>query len=185
MISQAIAFLAVLQGIISFQCKSRRTILLWMAGSAYTVSAHFFVLGETTPALFYAIMASRSLLAAHTTDRRMLLITQSLFVVAFLFGAPTPLNYLALATALLATHGCFQKRHERMRPMLMMAQLLWVVHHLLFGTPVAALSEGAYLASNGIGYWRHVLRPGIPEDDLASRAVETTTGATPKPGPPI
>ena len=57
-IAQAIGALALAHGLISFPCKSLRAILFWLAGSGFTMAAHFFVLGEPTPGLFYAIMGS-------------------------------------------------------------------------------------------------------------------------------
>lgn len=158
-VSQLLACAAFACGIVSFQCSRRRVLLLWMSGSALTNACHFFVLGRIAPGVLYVAMGARVFTAAFTTDRRLMYVFGGLILAGFFATYQRPLDILALSAALLATYGNFQKSDRRVRLIYMGCAASWVVHNTVAGSPVAALMEVTFLASNVIGYWRFYLQP--------------------------
>jgi len=157
LLSQILAAIAFACGVISFQCKRRRSILLWLCGSTVVNACHFFVLDRPAPGALLLILAARSLTAAFRVNRRLMYLFMGLVLVGFFFSYKNPLSFLALCATLLATYGGFQRTDKRVRVILMMCAAIWVVHNALAKTPVAALMEATFLTSNLVGYWRFYL----------------------------
>ena len=166
-LSQALAAVAWVFGMISFQCKSRRYILLCMSACSTANSCHFFVLREPCAATLFLLLGVRSLVAAFSVNRKLMYLFLGLTPVAFVLSLTVdslqaaellphknPLGFLALFATLLSTCGAFQKTDQRIRLIFMMCAITWVVHNVLVKTPVAVLMEASFLASNLAGYWR-------------------------------
>lgn len=167
LLSQGLAAVAWAFGIISFQCKGRRYILLCMSACSTANSCHFFVLGRPSAAALFLLLGVRSLVAAFSVDRKLmylflgltpvvfvLSLTDNSLQVAELLPHKNPLGFLALFATLLSTCGAFQKTDQRIRLIFMMCAITWVVHNVLVWTPVAVLMEASFLASNLAGYRR-------------------------------
>ena len=157
LLSQILAAIAFACGVISFQCKRRRSILFWLSGSAMVNSCHFFVLDRPAPGTLLLILSIRSLAAAFSVNRRLMYLFLSLVLVGFFLSYKNPLSFLALCATVLATYGSFQKTDQRVRVILMICAAIWTVHNALAKTPVAALMEATFLTSNLVGYWRFYL----------------------------
>lgn len=153
-LSQIIASIAFACGVVSFQCRSRRSILFWLAGSAFANACHFFVLNRPEPGALYLIMSARAIVAAFSVNRNMMYLFLGSSLVGFVLSYKGPLGFLALLAALLATYGSFQKTAQRVRILCMLSAAVWMVHNILLWTPVATLMQVMFLTSNGIGYWR-------------------------------
>ena len=154
LISQVLAAVAFTCGVISFQCKKRRTVLLWLCASALSNACHFFVLGRAGAGTLYAVMGIRVFTAAFTTDRRMMYVFMGLILAGFAWSYERPLDILALFGSLLATYGNFQKTDRKVRLYYMACAVTWMVHNFIAGSPVAVLMEFTFLVSNLIGYRR-------------------------------
>ena len=109
LVSQALAAVAFTCGVISFQCKKRRDVLLWLSASALTNAFHFFVLGRSSAGTMYVVMGVRVFTAAFTTDRRLMYLFMALILAGFFFSYERPLDILALFGSLLPTYGNFQQ----------------------------------------------------------------------------
>ncbi len=153
-LSQIIASIAFACGVVSFQCRSRRSILFWLAGSAFANACHFFVLNRPEPGALYLIMSARALVAAFSTNPNLMYLFLGSSLVGFALSYESPLGFLALLAALLATYGIFQETARRVRVLCMLSAAVWMVHNILVWTPVATLMQVMFLTSNGIGYWR-------------------------------
>jgi hypothetical protein len=154
LLSQIIAGVAFACGIVSFQCRSRRSILLWLSASAFANACHFFILGRPAPGTLYVITGARSLTAAFSVNRKMMFLLLGLVLVGFVLSYKSPLGFLGLSATLLATYGSFQKTDRRVRVFFMLSATIWMAHNILARTPVAALMEATFLASNVLGYRR-------------------------------
>ena len=153
-LSQILATFAFGCGVISFQCRRRRAVLLWLSASALVNACHFFVLQRPAPGTLFVIMAARSLAAAYTVNRVTMCVFLGLVVAGFAYSYTDALGFLAVAATLLATYGSFQRSDQTDRLFFMTANGMWAVHNIVVGTPVAALMEATFLASNLVGYWR-------------------------------
>ncbi len=154
LLSQVLAAVAFLCGVISFQLKKRRNVLLWLCASALSNAAHFFVLGRAGAGTLYGVMGIRVFTAAFTIDRRFMYLFMALILVGFYLSYERPLDILALFGAMLATYGNFQASDRKVRLYYMACAVTWMVHNFIAGSPVAVLMETTFLVSNLIGYRR-------------------------------
>ncbi len=152
--SQCVVATAFLVGIASFQFKYRRHVLYGWCVAAVLNSIHFFILGRPAPGALVFVNAIRFLIAAFTSSRYWMIIFMLLSIVGFALTFKHPLSLLALFSTLLGTYGSFHSDDRKMRLILMVCTTIWVLHNVLAFTPVAAVMELAFLASNVIGYRR-------------------------------
>ena len=153
-LSQCLAALAFAAGMAAYQGRTRSSILLRWALAAAFNTAHFVLLGVPGVAMITFITCLRFLAASRTSDRRMMWVFMALAVIGFLATYTRPLGFLALASTLLGTWASFQPRAITVRITFAVCATLWGVHNALAGSPVGALMEVAFLASNAYGWWR-------------------------------
>ena len=77
-----------------------------------------------------------------------------LILVGFFISYESPIGFLGLFAALSATYGSFQRTAQRVRVIMMLSNVSWMVHNIAVRTPVAAVMEATFLASNVLGYCR-------------------------------
>jgi uncharacterized membrane protein len=155
LLSQVVAAIAFACGAISFQWKARRSMLLSLSGSAVANACHFFILGRAAPGTLFLVMGARSLAAAFSVNRKIMYLFFGLIVAGFVFSYEHPIEFLGLFATLSATYGSFQNTAQRVRVIMMLSNVSWMTHNVVVGTPVAAIMEGTFLASNVLGYWRY------------------------------
>ena len=154
LLSQAIATIAFACGVISFQSRARRSILLWLFGTGVANACHFFILDRTAPAVLFLIIGARCLAAAFSVNQRIMYVFIGLILVGFFSTYESPVGCLGLLGTLAATYGSFQRSEPRLRVFHMLSNVSWMVHNILVWTPVAAVTEATFLTSNVLGYWR-------------------------------
>ena len=154
LLSQIVAAIAFGLGVVSFQTRSRRSILFWLGGSAFVNACHFFVLNRPAPGSLYVITGSRSLIAAFTVNRKVLYLLIISILLGFYYSYEHPVSFVGLFATLLATYGSFHRDHQTVRVFFMLSATSWMIHNIFAGTPVAALMEATFLTSNLIGYRR-------------------------------
>ena len=171
LLSQIIAAIAFACGVISYQLRARRSILLWLSASSIVNACHFFVLGRAAPGILFLIIGARSLTAAFSINRKIMYVFVGLILVGFFCSYKSPLGFVGLFATLSATYGSFQKTEQRVRVFHMLSNTSWMVHNMLVMTPVAAVMEATFLTSNVLGYWRfHCRDEAAQRQDLAFRA---------------
>jgi hypothetical protein len=138
----------------SFQFRWRRHILWCWSASALFNAAHFLVLGQVTAGVLILITSARFLAASFTTDRRLMYFFVAALLAGFSVTYSSPLSLLAIGASLLGTWGAFQPDDRHIRITLVLCSASWIVHNALVASPVAALMESAFLASNLVGWWR-------------------------------
>ncbi len=136
--------MAFVCGVVSFQWRTRRSILLWLFGTAMANSCHFFILDMTTPRILFLIIGARCLAAAFSVDRRIMYVFIGLILVGFLYSYESPVGFLCLVGTLSATYGSFQRTEPRVRVFHMLSNVSWMVHNILVWTPVAAAMEATF-----------------------------------------
>lgn len=153
-LSQCIAALSFLLGILSFQFKDRRDVLYcWFFADAIN-AMHFYLLGRYEVMALLLVSASRFLTAAYTRDRRAMYFFFALTVFAFSFTYEHPVSILVLISGFLGIYGTFHRADLSIRYALLGCGTLWITHNAIVGSPVAVVMESAYLVSNLIGLWR-------------------------------
>lgn len=153
-LSQILAGIAFAHGLISFQLKPRRSVLLCLFLLTVFNSSHFFLLGRPGPATLQILTGVRYLTAMFTMNRKLMYLFLLVSLVAFLVTFKSPHSFLALIAVLLGTYGSFQPADRTMRIFLMLGNSTWLIHNIFASTPVAAVMEASFLTSNALGYWR-------------------------------
>ena len=154
LLSQVLAAIALGCGAVSFQSRARRTILLWLLGTAVFNASHFFILDRPAAGTLYLVIAARCLAAAFSVNQKVMYVFLGLAVTGFSFTYRSPIGFLGLFATLSATYGSFQRSEPKLRVFHMLSNASWMVHDIVVGTPVAAVTEATFLTSNVLGYWR-------------------------------
>jgi hypothetical protein len=162
--SQLLATCAFAAGMAAYQGRTRRQILRRWSLAAGLNAVHFALLGVPGATALTAITSARFLAASYAADRRVMVAFMVLATAGFLATYTHAFGFLALASTLLGTWASFQPRATTVRVALAICAMLWLVHNVLAGSPVAALMEVAFLASNGLGWWRSRARAPAPAD---------------------
>ena len=154
LLSQCIAVVSFLLGILSFQFKQRRQVLhCWFFADAIN-AIHFCLLGRYEVMTLLLVSSTRFLTAAYTRDRRLMYLFFGLTAGGFFLTYQLPVSFLVLISGFLGTYGTFHKGDLSIRFALLGCGILWITHNILVGSPVAVVMESSYLLSNVIGLWR-------------------------------
>jgi hypothetical protein len=152
--SQVLAGIAFACGVASFQLRSRRQVLLCLTALTAFNATHFLLLERPGAAALLLLTGVRYVAAIFSTDRRLMYLFMAAAPVALLADLGHPLGLLALAAVLVGTYGSFRSEDRVLRLCFMAGNATWMVHNALARTPVAAVMEASFLASNLLGYWR-------------------------------
>ncbi|MCK6265863.1 YgjV family protein [Vibrio sp. ZSDE26] len=67
---------------------------------------------------------------------------------------------LAGIASLLLTKASFTRNDKLMRCLMLLGVIVWSVHNVIVGTPVAVLMDILFVISNLVGYYRvHIKKP--------------------------
>lgn len=152
--SQLLAALAFALGLGAFQLKQRQPMLICWFLSATLNASHFMVLEQFVAGLFVAVTAVRFLVAAYfpKTILMWFFLLLSLLLLGLTYQQPVQL--LPFLAAMVGTIGSFQRQVIWVRSCMAIGACAWICHNILVGSPMAALMEMAFLASNLLGFLR-------------------------------
>ena len=155
LISQILAALAFVFGVVSFQFKTRQAVLRCIFFCAVFNACHFLVLERHGVATLIFITSLRVLVAAFWPSRRWMLVFIVLAFVSFAFTYEDAVSLLGLAATLLGTVGIFKENDREIRLYMMSVSAFWIIHNFLVGSPVAVLMEASFLLSNFLAWKRY------------------------------
>lgn len=153
-LSQCLATMAFISGIVAFQRYDRASMLKFWFVSALLNASHFAVLGQYEAACFVGLTALRFLVAALSPRQRWMYCFLALSTLLIVVSYTSPVNLLPYLAAVVGTIGSFQKNVSLVRLLMAVGATSWIIHNLLVGSPVAVLMELAFLSSNLVGYIR-------------------------------
>ena len=154
-ISQILAFIALIIGMAAFQFKDRQNILRGWFFAAMFAAAHFYYLDNIEAAILVAIIGIRFLVSSMTFDKRLMYFFMAVSLAAYALTYTQPVSLLALTATMVGTWGTFQRSQTTVRLTMMSTELLWVVHNFIIWSPVAVGMEVLFFASNMLGFIRH------------------------------
>ncbi|MGV2986583.1 YgjV family protein [Vibrio sp. E150_011] len=158
--SQILVGIAALCDVISFQFKSRHKLLLTLFISALFIAAHFALLEEWTAACLLIVGACRYLAGIFTSDPRMkwLFYSATLLGTAVTFSGLT--SILSCIGSLFHTKASFSHNDKIMRWLMVIGTVVWGIHDVIVGSPVAVLLDVLFILSSVVGYYRiHIKKP--------------------------
>ena len=152
--SQLLAAVGAVFGIVSFQLRERRSVLLCLTALSCFNASHFLVLGRTTPAILLLLTVTQFITALVSRLRAFVGLYLAAAAVAIGLSYNGLPSWLAFGAFTCGTIGSFQHSDRVLRQCFCAGNLFWIVHNFLVGSPVAILIETAFLTSNLVGYWR-------------------------------
>ena len=160
LLSQILATVAFLLGIVSFQYRSREVVLICWFFSALFNASHFFVLEYYTPAALVLVTSMRFLTTAMKVNSQLMYLFVGLSLVAFFITYENYLSLVGLSATLVGTVAAFNRNGEVVRIGMMIAAIFWATHNALAVSPVATLMEASFFLSNFIAWRRFYLNGG-------------------------
>lgn len=153
-ISQILIGIAFLFDFSSFQFKRREITLICFFCATCLISAHFFLLDESTAGSIAVLAALRFLVCVFTTNS----IIKYLFIFLIIFIGLQMFNgvedIFSMATGILATNAAFQREEKRLRIVMMLSTASMIVHNAIIWTPAGIALEVFFLTSNVLSYYR-------------------------------
>ncbi|QFQ77324.1 YgjV family protein [Vibrio harveyi] len=160
--SQILIAIAIVFDLISFQFKKRQKIVCCLCASGILISTHFVLLEQWTAASLMLLASIRYFTSIFTTSKRwmFLYLTSALMITVMTFV--DLINLLSFGGTLFQTTAAFCKSDQRLRQLMIVGTMLWLIHNYLAGSPTAVLMELLFISSNLIGYYRYYgIRQGL------------------------
>jgi hypothetical protein len=158
-LSQLLVGIAIGTDLLSFQFKDRRHIVACLFISCLLISAHFMLLDHWTAAGLGLLAASRFLSSLFSTSKLLM----AFFLVATVVVAAVTysglLTLLGAAGGIFGTIASFCRQDKLLRQLMLVGTILWLIHNIIAGSPLAVLMEALFISSNLVGYFRFYIRP--------------------------
>lgn len=161
LISQILAWIAIIADIFSFQFKERKKIILCFMIAASCIAIHYFLLERYVATFLIGIGIIRFFVAYHSTWKYWKYIFISLFCITTYIFYKDILDLLILLSMSLSTIASFRKDDHSLRLFMMTGTSSTILYNMLIFSPVWVLLESIFLWSNFVGYWRHYIRKKI------------------------
>jgi len=157
-ISQILVFVAMITDIISWQCKKREIILVWLAISTLLIGTHFILLEAYVGAVMIYIATIRFITSIFSTNPRLVWLYHLLVLVGGFFTIKSGMGIIALVANLVFNYASFRPTDKRLRQWMMLGTSIWIVYNILIFTPMGIFIETVFLLSNVVGYYRYYIR---------------------------
>lgn len=167
-LAQGVGGAAALIGVVAFQLRNTRAMLLALAASALVWALHFLLLAAPAAAAIHLVTALRNLggvgLSGHRSRRWLAGLFAGFYVAAAALAWDSPWDLLPLAAVLAGTAAVFVLSGLRVRLGFLFGSLCWVAYSLRVGSLPGVVMMAADAASNlrFILRHRHGLPPGPP-----------------------
>ncbi len=158
-LSQVLIGIAICTDTLSFQFKERKHIVACLLVSCTLISAHFMLLNHWTAACLGLIAAIRFTTSLFTTSKKLMALFLVATIVTSIFTYEGVLSILGCTGGIFGTVASFCKEDKRLRELMLVGTILWIIHNFLAGSPGAVLMEAIFISSNLVGYFRFYIRP--------------------------
>lgn len=158
-LSQILVGLALCTDILSFQFKERKHIISCLLVSCILISVHFMILDHWTAAGLGLVAAARFVTSIFSTSRYFMYLFVGATWIISIVTYQGLLSILGCVAGSFGTVASFCKEDKKLRQMMLVCTVLWIVHNILAGSPGAVILEIFFLGSNIAGYYRYYIRP--------------------------
>lgn len=158
-LSQLLVGFALCTDILSFQFKNRKHIVCCLLVSCLLISSHFMILGHWTAAGLGLVAAARFTTSIFSTSRYFMYLFVAATWVISTFTYEGLLSIIGCTAGTFGTIGSFCEQDKKLRQLMFVCTLLWIVHNSLAGSPAAVILEIFFVSSNVVGYYRYYIRP--------------------------
>ena len=158
-LSQILIGIAICVDILSFQFKERMKILACLVISTLLISSHFMLLGHWTAAFLGLLAVARYASGMFTTSRSVMWLFLIVIFAISGFSFEGLLSVLSCVATVFTTVAAFCKEDKRLRQLMLIGTMIWIVHNSFADSPGAVLMEVIFTVSNLVGYFRYYIRP--------------------------
>ena len=148
---------------LSLQFKERKHTFLCLIISASLISFHYFLLGRVAAGIIVFISVLRFVTCYFTTNKKYLFLFIALNTVTLFFTYKDMYDIIIYVGLLVFITGNFQKDNRLMRKLMMIGTSMLALYNFIIFSPMGVITEGSFLLSNFIGYYRHYLRKPKPK----------------------
>lgn len=152
--AQLLGYLAAAFGLACFAQTNDRRFKLFMAAECAAFIGHFALLGQPTAVASTTVSLLRSLasLRGRSPALGMFFIALSLGLGWWLMTGP--LSLLPIAASCIGTYALFFQSGVRMRALMLVGTLCWLVNNVIVGSVGGTVLEAAIAVTNGWTIWR-------------------------------
>ncbi len=161
---QAIGFVAMALGILSFQAKSRTGILLMQMTAGLIWMTQFLLLGAYTGAFLNVVGAVRNLIYSRKEKVKFLnspavpALIMTAFVTVGMLTYDGPMSLLPVAAMLISSVALYITEERKIRFLSFFVSPPWLVYDAYTGSIPGVAAEIFTICSIGIAIWRYDIR---------------------------
>lgn len=157
-LSQVAIFIAMGFDFLSLQFQKREHTFLCLIISAGLISAHYFLLNKIAAGFIVSISVLRFITCYFTTNKKFLFLFVTLNTIVLLFTFKEVYDLIIYFGIVVIIIGNFQKDNKLMRKLMMIGTSTILFYNAIIFSPMGIISEGSFLFSNLLGYYRHYIR---------------------------
>ncbi|MBK7544004.1 MAG: YgjV family protein [Candidatus Competibacteraceae bacterium] len=153
-LAQAVGLVALGVGILTFLQHSDHRLRLFLTLFSALIGAHFYLLGGSTAAFSAWLSGLRAFVSTRTRHVAVMLFFIGL---VWLIGIPNitrPVQWLPVMGTTLGTWALFRARGIRMRAIIWLSTVCWMIHNYAIGSIGGAMIETCFLLVNGYTIYR-------------------------------
>lgn len=154
-LSQIAMFVAMGFDFLSFQFKKREQILICLAVSSALISTHYFLLDKMIAGVIMIFSMARMITFYFTNKKKYLFIFMVLNTGSLFFIYQNIYDLIIYLSSMIMIIGTFQQDDKLMRKVMMVGTVLIIIYNGIIFSPMGVITEGSYLVSNLVGYYRH------------------------------
>jgi len=158
LVSQVLAWIAIIADIFSFQFKERKKIIIFFMIAATCIALHYVLLERYVAAGIVSLWIIRFFVAYHSTWKFWKYIFIGLFTCTTIVFYKDYYDFLILISMSLSTIASFRKDDHSLRIFMMWGTLITICYNFLIFSPVWVLLESIFLWSNLVWYYRHYIK---------------------------
>jgi hypothetical protein len=123
------------------------------------------LLGHWTAAFLGMLSVARYTSSIFTTSRRVMWVFLIVIFAITVVSFEGLLSVLGCVATIFTTVAAFRKDDQRLRQLMLIGTLIWILHNYLAGSPGAVLMETIFIVSNIIGYYRYYIKPELGDSN--------------------
>jgi hypothetical protein len=157
-VSQGLMIVALGCDLVSWQCKQRRVILMWLIVSTLFIGTHLMLLEEYVAGTLIFIATLRFFTSIFSTNPKFM---WSFLALVLLVGGlmyEKPIDLIAITANVIFNYAAFRPNDKALRLWTMLGTSIWISFNILIFTPAGIFLESVFLLSNIVGYYRYYVR---------------------------
>ena len=158
LISQLLAWTAIIADLCSFQFKERKKIIIFFIISSLCIGIHYYLLERYLPAFIAIPVIIRFFIWYYSTNRYWMPLFIAIFIGSTIFLYKDIYDLLVLTAAIFATFWSFQTWDKNLRLYMMWATVCFLIYNIAVFSPVGIIWDISFLWSNLVGYYRYYIK---------------------------